>query len=215
MQNQHDMRNRETVADASLGPDVAPQQDKQARASEPLLVEQLARAESTCAEMQDAFFRAKAEVENLRRRTQEELATAQKYGNENFSQTLLPVKDSLEIALKIETLSVESLREGVDMTLKQLPSAFENNRVTDVNPKPGSRFDPDRHQAVSMAPSSQAPNTIVDVLQKGYLIADRLLRPALVTVAQPSTGGNASQANASRIVASVFLPPANPGHSSN
>jgi molecular chaperone GrpE len=167
------------------------------RASETPLAEQLAQAESSLAEMNDAFLRAKAEVENLRQRTQEDLANAHKYANENFAQTLLPVKDSLEMALKIETLSAESLREGVDMTLKQLSSAFEKNRVTEVNPKPGNRFDPDRHQAVSIAHSSQAPNTIVNVLQKGYLIADRLLRSALVTVAQPSTGGNASEANAS------------------
>lgn len=197
MQNEHAMRNRDTVAEPPLQPDEAPQQDQQARANEQPLVEQLARAESSYAEMQDAFLRAKAEVENLRRRTQEDLANAHKYANENFAQALLPVKDSLEMALKIGTLSVESLREGTEMTLKQLSSAFEKNRVTEVNPEPGSRFDPERHQAVSMAPSSQAPNTIVNVLQKGYLIADRLLRPALVTVAQPSTGGNASQANAS------------------
>ncbi|MES2537370.1 MAG: nucleotide exchange factor GrpE [Pseudomonadota bacterium] len=197
MQNQHDMRNREAVAEPFSQPDVAPQQDEQARAGEPPLTEQLARAESSLAEMQDAFLRAKAEVENLRRRAQEDLANAHKYANENFAQTLLPVKDSLEMALKVETPSVETLREGVDMTLKQLASAFEKNRVTEVNPKPGDRFDPDRHQAISMVPSGQPPNTVVNVLQKGYLIADRLLRPALVTVAQPNTGGNASQANAS------------------
>jgi molecular chaperone GrpE len=94
------------------------------------------------------------------------------------------------MALKVETPSVESLREGVEMTLKQLSSAFEKNRLTEVNPKPGEKFDPGKHQAISMVPSNQPPNTVVNVLQKGYLIADRLLRPALVTVAQQDAGGN-------------------------
>jgi molecular chaperone GrpE len=142
--------------------------------------------------MRDAFLRAKGEFENLRRRTREDVASAHKFAIENFAESLLPVKDSLEMALLVETPSVESLREGVAMTLKQLSSAFERNRVAEVNPKPGDRFDPDRHQAISMVPSSQPPNTVVNVLQKGYLIADRLLRPALVTVAQSTTAGNSS-----------------------
>ncbi len=192
MQNQNETSNRETSAEVFSQPDAAPQEGEQARTAEPPLEEQLARAESSLAEMQDAFLRAKAEIENLRRRAQEDLANAHKYAIENFAQALLPVKDSLEMALQVETPSVESLREGVDMTLKQLSSAFERNRVTEVNPKPGDRFDPDRHQAISMVPSTQPSNTVVNVLQKGYMIADRLLRPALVTVAQPTTGGNSS-----------------------
>lgn len=192
MQNQNEMSNRETSSELFSQPDAAPQEVEQARTGEPPLEEQLARAESGLAEMHDSFLRAKAEVENLRRRAQEDLANAHKYAIENFAQTLLPVKDSLEMALQVETPSLESLREGVDMTLKQLSSAFEKNRLTEVNPKPGDRFDPDRHQAISMVPSSQSPNTVVNVLQKGYLIADRLLRPALVTVAQSTTGGNSS-----------------------
>ena len=192
MQNQNEMSNRETSAEFSQ-PDAAPQQGEQARTGEPPLEEQLARAESSLTEMQDSFLRAKAEVENIRRRAQEELANAHKYANDDFARALLPVKDSLEMALMVETPSVESLREGVDMTLKQMSSAFEKNRVTEVNPKLGDRFDPDRHQAISVVPSTQPPNTVVNVLQKGYLIADRLLRPALVAVAQPSTEGNASQ----------------------
>jgi molecular chaperone GrpE len=192
MQNQNEMSNQETSAELFPQPDAAPQEGEQARTGEPPLEEQLARAESSLAEMQDSFLRAKADVENLRRRAQEDLANTHKYAIENFAQTLLPVKDSLEMALQVETPSVESLREGVDMTLKQLSSAFEKNRVTEVNPKPGDRFDPDRHQAISMVPSTQPSNTVVNVLQKGYLIADRLLRPALVTVAQSTTGGNSS-----------------------
>lgn len=190
MQNQNEMSNRETSAELFSQPDAAAQDGKQASTGAPPLEEQLARAESSLADMQDSFLRAKAEVENLRRRAQEDLANAHKYAIENFAQTLLPVKDSLEMALQVETPSVESLREGVDMTLKQLSSAFEKNRLTEMNPKPGDRFDPDRHQAISMVPSTQPSNTVVNVLQKGYLIADRLLRPALVTVAQSTTGGN-------------------------
>jgi molecular chaperone GrpE len=192
MQNQNETSNQETSAELFSQPDAAAQEGKQAPTGESPLEEQLARAESSLAEMQDSFLRAKAEIENLRRRTREDVASAHKFAIENFAESLLPVKDSLEMALLVETPSVDSLREGVAMTLKQLSSAFERNRVAEVNPKPGDRFDPDRHQAISMVPSSQPPNTVVNVLQKGYLIADRLLRPALVTVAQSTTAGNSS-----------------------
>jgi molecular chaperone GrpE len=153
-------------------------------ATTPGMDEQLARAEASLAETQDAFLRARAETENVRRRAREDIATAHKFATENFAEALLPVKDSLEIALQIETPSVESLKEGVSMTLRQLSSAFEKNSVIEINPGPGEKFDPGKHQAVAMVTAEQNPNTIVSVLQKGYLIADRLLRPALVTVAQ-------------------------------
>lgn len=148
------------------------------------LEEKLAQAEARIQEMQDSFLRAKAEGENIRRRAQEDISKAHKFAIENFAEVLLPVKDSLEMALKIETPSVESLKEGVEMTLKQLNSAFEKNRLVEVDPQPGDKLDPMKHQAISMVPADQAANTIVSVLQKGYMIADRLLRPALVTVAQ-------------------------------
>ena len=109
---------------------------------------------------------------------------AHKFAIESFAEALVPVKDSLEMALKLETPSVESLKEGVEMTLKQLSAAFERNKLIEVNPQPGEKMDPMRHQAISMVPADQAANTIVSVLQKGYMISDRLLRPALVTVAQ-------------------------------
>jgi molecular chaperone GrpE len=146
--------------------------------------EKLAAAEAKAAEMQDAFLRAKAEAENMRRRAQEDIARAHKFAIESFAEALVPVKDSLEMALKVETPSVESLKEGVDMTLKQLSSAFEKNRLIEIHPKAGDKLDPMRHQAISMVPAEQEANTIVTVLQKGYMIADRLLRPALVTVSQ-------------------------------
>lgn len=148
------------------------------------LEERLAEAENKAAEMQDALLRAKAEVENIRRRAQEDIAKANKFAIEDFADSLVPVKESLERALEIETPSTESLKEGVDMTLKQLSSAFERNRLFEINPSPGEKLDPTRHQAISMVPADQEANTIVNVLQKGYMIADRLLRPALVTVSQ-------------------------------
>lgn len=146
--------------------------------------QKLAAAEAKAKEMQDAFLRAKAETENVRRRAQDDIAKAHKFAIENFAEALVPVKDSLEMALKLDTPSVESLKEGVEMTLKQLSSAFERNRLLEINPAPGEKLDPMKHQAISMVPADQEANTIVNVLQKGYMIADRLLRPALVTVAQ-------------------------------
>ncbi len=148
------------------------------------MIAQLADAQARLAEMHDAFLRAKAEGDNIRRRAQEDIAKAHKFAVESFAEALLPVKDSLEMALKVDTPSVESLKEGVDMTLKQLSAAFEKNRLLEVNPQPGEKLDPMKHQAISMVPAEQEANTIVSVLQKGYTIADRLLRPALVTVAQ-------------------------------
>jgi molecular chaperone GrpE len=150
----------------------------------PSMEERLAAAEARATEMQDAFLRAKADTENIRRRAQEDVAKAHKFAIEGFAEALVPVKDSLEMALKLDTPSVESLKEGVEMTLKQLSSAFERNRLQEVNPVPGEKLDPMKHQAISMVPADQEANTIVTVLQKGYMIADRLLRPALVTVAQ-------------------------------
>lgn len=150
----------------------------------PSLAERLAAAEAKAGEMQDAYLRAKADAENIRRRAQEDVAKAHKFAIENFAEALVPVKDSLEMALKLDTPSVESLKEGVEMTLKQLSSAFDKNRLVEINPVPGEKLDPMKHQAISMVPAQQDANTIVSVLQKGYMIADRLLRPALVTVAQ-------------------------------
>lgn len=153
-------------------------------AAEPTLEDKLAAAELKAAELQDAFLRAKADAENVRRRAQEDIGRAHKFAIEGFAESLLAVKDSLEMALKIETPSVEALKEGVDMTLKQLSSAFEKNKLLEINPQAGDKLDPMKHQAISTVPAEQEANTVVAVLQKGYTISDRLLRPALVTVAQ-------------------------------
>ncbi len=138
--------------------------------------------EARHAELSDAFLRAKAEAENTRRRAEEEMAKARKYAVEAFAESLLPVKDSLEAAIAIEAATPEQLLEGVHATLRQLSAALERNKVVEINPAPATRFDPHQHQAISVVPAAQEPNTIVAVLQKGYLIADRVLRPALVTV---------------------------------
>jgi molecular chaperone GrpE len=159
-------------------------QDEAAASAGPTLEERLASAEAKANEMQDAYLRAKAEGENIRRRAQEDIAKAHKFAIESFAESMVPVKDSLEMALKVETPSIESLKEGVEMTLKQLSAAFEKNRLLEIMPAAGDKLDPMKHQAVSMVPAEQEPNTVVAVLQKGYMIADRLLRPAIVTVAQ-------------------------------
>ena len=146
---------------------------------------ELAELKSKSAELADQFLRAKAEAENARRRAEEEVAKARKFGIESFAESLLPVCDSLDAALAIESATAEQLREGSDATLRQLLTALERNKVVVVNPQPGTKFDPHQHQAISMVPAEQEANTVVTVLQKGYLIADRVLRPALVTVAAP------------------------------
>lgn len=151
---------------------------------QPTLEAQLASAEARLAEMQDAFMRAKADGENIRRRAQEDVTKAHKFAVESFAEAMVPVKDSLEMALALEAPSVESLKEGVELTLKQLTSAFERNRLLEILPLVGDKLDPMKHQAVAMVPADQEANTVVTVLQKGYMIADRLLRPAIVTAAQ-------------------------------
>lgn len=150
----------------------------------PDLQQLLDQAQARIAEMEEAFLRAKAETENMRRRAQEDIARAHKFAIEGFAEVLMPVKDSLEMALQIETPSVDALKEGVDITLKQLCAAFDKGRLAEINPAPGEKLDPMKHQAMSTVPSEQEPNTIINVLQKGYTISDRLLRPALVIVAQ-------------------------------
>lgn len=134
-------------------------------------------------EHHDAWLRAKAETENVRRRAQEDIAKAHKFGIEKFAGELLTVKDSLEAALSSDKQTVEDLRAGVELTLKQLISAFDKSGLKEINPA-GEKFDPHYHQAMSVVASDAEPNTVVHVLQKGYLISERVLRPALVMVAK-------------------------------
>ncbi len=137
------------------------------------------------AELQDQALRAQAEAQNARRRAEDEVAKIRKFAVESFAESLLPVLDSLEAGLKVDSATAEQLREGTEATLRQLLSALERNKVVEVNPATGDKFDPANQQAISMVPADQEANTVVSVLQKGYTIADRVLRPALVTVAAP------------------------------
>ena len=131
----------------------------------------------------DAWLRAKAEADNIRKRAQADIANAHKYALENFAGELLPVRDALEAALASDNTTIEALRQGVELTLKQLNGAFEKGAIKEVNPA-GEKFDPHRHQAMTTVESDKAPNTVVHVLQKGYTLHDRVLRPALVTVSR-------------------------------
>ncbi|MEY4362875.1 MAG: hypothetical protein RLZZ24_227 [Pseudomonadota bacterium] len=136
-------------------------------------------------ELQDQYLRGQAEVQNARRRADEEVSKARKFAVEGFAESLLPVLDSLEAGLAVKEATVEQIREGSEATLRQLKSALERNKVIAIDPAVGAKFDPAQHQAISVVPAEQEANTIVSVLQKGYLIAERVLRPALVTVSAP------------------------------
>jgi len=172
--------------------DHAPDQPTPADAAAPEAdpAQKLAELEAKHAEVADAYLRAKAESENTRRRAEDEIAKARKFAVEGFAESLLPVKDSLEAAIGLQGATNEQLLEGVHATLRQLGSALERNKVSEISPAAGTKFDPHQHQAISVVPlpagSTQEPNTVVAVLQKGYLIADRVLRPALVTVSAPA-----------------------------
>ncbi|MCX8087464.1 MAG: nucleotide exchange factor GrpE [Rhodocyclaceae bacterium] len=187
--------NQENLENPSPAPELEAKHDAaQAPAAEPApaaptdtlpsLEEQLRAAELKAAEHHDAWLRAKAETENVRRRAQEDIAKAQKFAAEKFASELLAVKDSLEAALANETQTVEALKTGVELTLKQLAAAFEKAAIKEINPL-GEKFDPHFHQAIAMVEAEQEANTVVSVLQKGYVLYERVLRPALVTVAKP------------------------------
>ena len=167
-------------ASPDLAEPLAASPDAQPSAEDPQ--KRLSELETRHAEMADAYLRAKADAENTRRRAEEEIAKARKFAVEAFAESLLPVKDSLEAAIAIPAATPEQLLEGVHATLRQLTSALERNRVIEITPASGVRFDPHQHQAISVVPAAQEPNTVVTLLQKGYSIADRVLRPALVTV---------------------------------
>jgi len=137
------------------------------------------------AELQDQYLRGQAEVLNARRRADEEVAKARKFAVESFADSMLPVLDSLEAGLAVQEATPQQIREGAEATLRQLKSALERNKVIAIDPAAGTKFDPHQHQAISVVPAEQEANTVVTVLQKGYLIAERVLRPALVTVSAP------------------------------
>ena len=169
-----------TVADPQVegGADTAPAEAKTPE-------QEIAELNQKLTEMQDNYLRAKAEGENIRRRAAEDISKAHKFAIESFAEHLVPVTDSLYAALNAETVDAKAFKEGLEITLKQLLSAFEKGRMTEINPAVGDKFDPHHHQAIASVPSDQEANTVVSVLQRGYSIADRILRPALVTVSAP------------------------------
>ena len=177
----------ETPDTGSTTPATEAGADPSAATETPDLATQLADLKVKHAEMADAYLRAKAEVDNTRRRGDDEVAKARRFAVDSFAESLLPVKDSLEAAITIPNATPEQLLEGVHATLRQLTGALERNKVLQIEPPAGTRFDPYQHQAISVVPAPQDPNTVVAVLQKGYLIADRVLRPALVTVTAPKS----------------------------
>lgn len=150
---------------------------------------ELERALAEAAEMKDAWLRARAEVENVRRQGQADVAKAHKYAVEKFAEDMLAVKDALEQTLATDqSVTVDTLKSGADLTLKSLNAAFARANIREINPT-GQKFDPHQHQAMQAVDSDLPPNTVVNVFQKGYLINDRVLRPALVTVSKPREGG--------------------------
>jgi molecular chaperone GrpE len=148
------------------------------------LEQQLEEAQARADQHRDAMMRALADAENARKRAQAEAASAQKYALERFAEGLLPVVDSLEAALKSEDVS------GIELVLRQLMGALEKASVREISPRPGERFDPHRHQAMAAVAAETEPNTIVSLMQKGYQLHDRVLRPALVTVAKALESGS-------------------------
>jgi molecular chaperone GrpE len=147
------------------------------------LEQRLKQAEQAAQENHDAWLRAKAESDNFRKRSQTEIANAHKFAVENFAGELLAVKDSLEAALTSDTATAENMRAGVELTLRQLKSVFEKFSIREIDPL-GQKFDPHFHQAISATPADADPNTVLQVLQKGYLLHDRVIRPALVIVSK-------------------------------
>jgi molecular chaperone GrpE len=151
----------------------------------PDLTDLLKKAETEVADLRDAWLRARADAENTRKQAQADIAKAYKYAIEKFAEDMLPVKDALEQTLAAENVTPETLKSGAELTLKALEAGFGRAQITEINPV-GEKFDPHRHQAMMTVESREPPNSVVTVYQKGYLINDRTLRPALVAVAKPA-----------------------------
>lgn len=153
--------------------------------------ELLSEAQAKLEEQRDAWLRAVADAENARKRAQQDIANAHKYGVERLVETLLPVADALEATLGAENATLETLKSGVELTLKQLRAALDKASVTDIAPAVGDKFDPHRHEAMAAVEADAEPNTVVALLQKGWLLHDRVIRPALVTVAKAGPANDA------------------------
>ena len=194
-QNHHDgaQQNIDSATSTNDSGFTAPAQAPTQEAVEPVpgLESKLADALALAEKHKDEWLRAKAETDNIRRRSAEDVLKAQKFGVEKMADALLAVKDSLDAALVVESPSLESFKEGIDITARQLTSVFERFSMAEINPA-GAKFDPTKHQAIAALESEQEPNTVLNVMQKGYTLHDRVLRPALVTVskAKPAPAAN-------------------------
>jgi molecular chaperone GrpE len=164
-----------------------PQTESEAPTPAKSLEELLAEAEAKVQEQRDAWLRALADAENARKRAQADIASAHKYAVERIAESLIPVMDSLQAALADHAADQATLRNGVELTLKQLQAAFDKAAVAEINPATGDKFDPHHHQAMMAVEADAEPNTVVGVMQKGYRLHDRVVRPALVTVAKART----------------------------
>jgi molecular chaperone GrpE len=170
-----------------LASDVSQDDDSEFPHEPEALAAALNKALALAAEHHDQLLRARAEMENIRRRSQEDVAKARKFGIESFAESLVPVMDSLQAALALTDQTAQHMRDGIDTTMRQLTGAFERNHLKEIAPAAGDKFDPHHHQAIATVPAEQEPNTVVATLQPGYLISDRVLRPALVTVTAPKS----------------------------
>jgi molecular chaperone GrpE len=181
MAHPRDSDNLQQTAGEAVGPD---RSDGAREDPAPDIDQLLKKAETEVADLKDAWLRARADAENLRRQSQSDIAKAHKYAVEKFAEDLLPVKDALEQTLNAGDVSLETLISGAGLTLKALQAAFERAKIQEIDPKPGEKFDPHRQQAMQMVDASSPANTVVTVFQKGYLLNDRVLRPALVSVSR-------------------------------
>jgi len=180
----HDQNDPAPAQDTDLGPRSP---SANAAANDPAATDlelALEKAETAAQEHRDAWLRAKADADNIRKRAQSDVANAHKYALESFAAELVPVRDSLEAALASQNAPLDALKSGVELTLKQLTGAFDKFSIREINPL-GEKFDPHKHQSIRSIESDAEANTIVSVLQKGYSLNDRVLRPALVSIAKP------------------------------
>jgi molecular chaperone GrpE len=189
-ENPQDTQPNQTETTASIEESAAPEtaantgETPQAEQTQPSLEQLLKEAEMRSVEHHDAWMRAKAETENIRKRAQTDVANAHKYAVDGFSTELLTVMDSLEAALAVENATVDNFKDGMELTQKQLTTVFDKFNIKEINPQ-GEKFDPHQHQAMTMVDSDLAPNTVVKVMQKGYKLHERIIRPALVIVSKP------------------------------
>lgn len=177
------MQDTPELSSSEPTPAATPQTPEAAAETMPSLEALLKKAELDAQEHHDAWLRAKAEADNVRKRAQADIANAHKFAVENFASELLAVKDSLEAALAAESVTADSLKSGVELTLRQLKAVFDKFNLAEINPA-GEKFNPHHHQAITMVEADAEPNTVVQVMQKGYRLHERVIRPALVTVAK-------------------------------